>query len=129
MSELQQNCQQQEDRHRELTQELQTLRSAAGKNNFKHPPNHSPSHHRELANHSPSHLPNHSSPHHKDSSNQKSLTVAHPCSVEGTFCIINLSHENLVVSNDLENDFVSIDLMTFFFYYRKLSSIKCRFPD
>ena len=115
MSELQQNCQQQEDRHRELTQELQTLRSAAGKNNFKHPPNHSPSHHRELANHSPSHLPNHSSPHHKDSSNQKSLTVAHPCSVEGTFCIIYLSHENLVVSNDLENDFLSIDLMTWFF--------------
>ncbi|XP_078338451.1 peripheral-type benzodiazepine receptor-associated protein 1-like isoform X7 [Crassostrea virginica] len=85
VSELQQNCQQQEDRHRELTQELQTLRSAAGKNNFKHPPNHSPSHHRELANHSPSHLPNHSSPHHKDSSNQKSLTVAHPCSVEENF--------------------------------------------
>ncbi|XP_065934810.1 RIMS-binding protein 2 isoform X12 [Magallana gigas] len=107
VSELQQNCQQQEDRHRELTQELQTLRSAASKNNFKHPSNHSPSHHRDLANHSPSHHrdlanhspshhrdlanrspshpANHSLSHHKESSNQKSLPTSHSFPVEENF--------------------------------------------
>lgn len=94
VSELQHNCQQQEDRHRELTKELQTLRSAASKNNFKHPSNHSPSHHRDLANHSPSHHrdlanhspshpANHSLSHHKESSNQKSLPTSHSFPVEG----------------------------------------------
>ncbi|XP_055995599.1 peripheral-type benzodiazepine receptor-associated protein 1-like isoform X7 [Ostrea edulis] len=96
INELQQNCQQQEEKHLELTQELQTLRSAAGKNNFKYPPNHSPSHHKDLANHSPSHHKdlanhnpsyptNHSPAHHKDSSNQKSFSVLHHFPLEENF--------------------------------------------
>ncbi|XP_062590789.1 peripheral-type benzodiazepine receptor-associated protein 1-like isoform X4 [Saccostrea cucullata] len=85
VTELQQKCHEQDDRHQELTQELQTLRSAAGKNNYKHPPNHSPSHYQDLANHSPSHPANHSPSNHKDSSNQKSSLVPNHFPVKENF--------------------------------------------